>query len=202
MVFIWRGLGLGVLLALAAVGFSLAYFVYDDPTLGNLGWIGWTCVITAGVSVLVALATLGGKEKGGWAKHSVFFVPVVFWPLILGAVGAWALTSYDPPSNHLRGEWVAKRCYGNCPAGTMALLDGFTLKIDETSVSAAGGESRTFEIEKDEDAIVLLRFADDDSTELMRVLSHDEIVGQFDEPDGGKYSIAFARTAEAESPTP
>ncbi len=196
MVFIWRGLGLGVLLALAAVGFSLAYFVFDDPKLGNLAWIGWTCVGTAGASVLVALATFGGEEKGSWTKHSLFFVPVVFWPLIFGGVGAWALSSYDPPSNHLQGDWVAKRCYGPCPEGTMELLEGFTLQIGETSVAAAGGEARVFEIEKDEDSIVLWRYTDDGSTELMRVLSPDEIVGQFDHRDGSKYSVAFSRVTD------
>lgn len=194
MVFVWRGLGLGVLLGAAAVGFSLAYFVYDDPTLGNLSWLGWTCIGTAVISLLVALASFGGEEEGGWAKHHVFFIPVVFWPLILGGAGAWALVSYDPPSNHIQGSWVAKRCYGTCPAGTMERLEGFTLDIGPDSVAAAGGEPRTFEIEKDEDSIVLWRYTDDDSTELMRVLGPDEVVGQFEEADGTAYSIAFERT--------
>lgn len=193
MVFIWRGLGLGVLLGAAAVGFSLAYFVYDDPTLGNLSWLGWTCIGTAVISLLVALASLGGDEKGGWMKHHVFFIPVVFWPLILGGGGAWALLNYDPPSNHIQGSWVAKRCYGTCPAGTMNRLEGFSLEIGPDSVAAAGGEPRAYEIEKDEESIVLLRFTDDDSTELMRVLGPDEVVGQFEEEDGTAYSIAFER---------
>ncbi len=196
MVFVWRGLGLGVLLAAAAIGFGLAYFVFDDPTLGNLSWLGWTCVGTAVITLLLALATFGGDgEDSGWTKHHVFFIPVVFWPLILGGAGAWCLMSYDPPSNHLPGEWVAKRCYGECPEGTMASLEGFTLSITKDTVAAAGGEPRTFEIEKDEDAIVLWRYTDDDSTELMRVLGPDEVVGQFDGEDGTTYSVAFERVA-------
>lgn len=73
---------------------------------------------------------------------------------------------------------------------------GLQLQIDEASVVAAGGEPRTFEIEKDEESIVLWRYTDDGSTELMRVLSHDEIVGQFDHEDGSTYSVAFSRVAD------
>ena len=196
MVFVWRGMGLGVLVAAAAVSFGLGLFVFDDPKLGNLSWLGWTCIGTAVISLPLGLATFGGEDKdSGWTKHHVFFIPVLLWPLILGAAGGWCLMSYDPPSNHVQGEWVAKRCYGSCPDGTMEALEGFTLKIAEDSVIVADGEPRTFEIEKDEDQIVLWRYTDDASTELLRVLGPDEIAGQFDGAEGTKYSVAFERVS-------
>lgn len=111
-----------------------------------------------------------------------------------GAAGACVLSSDDPPSNHVRGAWAAKRCYGTCPAGTMDLLEGFKLQIDESRSPRQQGSPAPSRSRRTKSRSCC-GYTDDGSTELMRVLSHDESVGKFDH-DGSKYSVAFPRVAD------
>jgi hypothetical protein len=71
-------------------------FFFDDVRLGNLPFIGWNLAITAGLTSFIALATLGGEEKGAWLRHSFFFIPVLLWVPILAGGGTYALTRPGP----------------------------------------------------------------------------------------------------------
>ncbi|MCD6068141.1 MAG: hypothetical protein K0S33_2967 [Bacteroidetes bacterium] len=110
MLFVWRGIGIAVPIVFFLIGWIVSYW-FKDTTLGNGTYIGWVCLYSAIVCLLLGAAALGmGKsetnENGTSApkkKHDFFFVPVIFWAGIFGALSAWLLLSGGEKKDSLAG---------------------------------------------------------------------------------------------------
>lgn len=104
MVFVWRGIGIIVPILFFIVGCIVGIFI-DDQRLGNPRFIGWTSFYSAILLTLIGLAVFGGtKEEGAdenqpKKKHDFFFIPVLFWGLILGALSAYLLIFAGKPDD-------------------------------------------------------------------------------------------------------
>lgn len=102
MLFIWRGFGLIVPIFFFICGWIVSLF-YDDTRLGNPSFIGWTCFYAGITLLLPGLAMFGSKSEDGTPakKHDFFFIPVLFWGLLLAILSAVILftrTSEDTSS--------------------------------------------------------------------------------------------------------
>ncbi|HEU4717300.1 MAG TPA: hypothetical protein VFU15_05690 [Bacteroidia bacterium] len=105
---VWRRSGILVLVFLGLSFWILGQF-YKDQTAHNHSYMAWSFFSAAVATLLqsVLLFVMAKGEQTGsasaeqpppstWSSvrgHSFFAIPVVFWPLILGAASAWFFTS-------------------------------------------------------------------------------------------------------------
>jgi hypothetical protein len=110
MVLIWRRSGIAIIIYLA-LSFWIVGYWYDSHTLRNSAYIGWSLFYAAIVTTLHALIILAGRNvppeenadtpaeeqqpRSSIWTDSLFFIPVLFWPLILGGFSAYTLFSGD-----------------------------------------------------------------------------------------------------------
>jgi hypothetical protein len=110
MVLIWRRSGIAIVIYLA-LSFWIVGYWYPDHRFGNEAYLGWSLFYTAIVTALHALLLIGGNNapeeenadtppeeqepKSSMWTHSLFFIPVLIWPLILGGASAYNLFSGD-----------------------------------------------------------------------------------------------------------
>lgn len=101
MTIIWRGAGIIVPLAFVGAG-ALASLWFDDATLGNLSYIGWVCLGTAAISLVVGLATFPGKKKDpatgilvSKKKHDFFFLPIIIWAIVFAGLSIFLLCGFS-----------------------------------------------------------------------------------------------------------
>lgn len=110
MVIIWRRSGIAILVYFA-LSFWIVGYWYDDHSLRNSAYLGWSLFYTAIATALHALLLIGGNSaateensdtppeqqepKSSIWTHSLFFIPVLIWPLILGGASAYNLFSGD-----------------------------------------------------------------------------------------------------------
>jgi|GEM_PF-1146605 len=107
MVLVWNRSGIVVFIVLALCLWIVSYW-FENPKLGNGAYMGWSFFYAAIATALHALVLIGGRnspeEQNADANgeiphpvwsHSAFFVPVVFWPLILGGLSAFLLIGGD-----------------------------------------------------------------------------------------------------------
>lgn len=99
MVFVWRGIGIIVPIIIFITAYIVSFWI-KDTTLGNSNFMGWTLFYSAIVCLLVGLLAPGiGKRvaedgtKVPAKKHDFFFIPMIFWGPLLGAISAWLLLS-------------------------------------------------------------------------------------------------------------
>lgn len=94
---VWRGSGILVLIYVFLSAWLCSYWFDGDHTLKNSAYIGWTLFWAAIVVTLHALIIIvsryGHDENDPEPPKPVmnshlFFIPVIFWPLILGALSA------------------------------------------------------------------------------------------------------------------
>lgn len=108
MVLIWRGVGILVPIIFVACGFLVRLFVKDDH-LGNPVFLAWTCLAAAVICLPLGLMTWKGsiKEKVDIAgnvrrirkRHDFFYIPIIFWALIMGAGSVIAFTQTGKSRN-------------------------------------------------------------------------------------------------------
>ncbi|TND10210.1 MAG: hypothetical protein FD123_458 [Bacteroidetes bacterium] len=98
---IWRGSGIAIPIVIF-INFLIVGLWYEDHTLGNYAENGWVCFYSAIITLLHGLLVLPNKkdpQEGGEEPpaslndHSFFYIPVIFWALILGALSAYFLFS-------------------------------------------------------------------------------------------------------------
>jgi hypothetical protein len=172
---IWRGLGIAIPIFAAIVAGVLAIF-FDDTRLGNLGYIGWILVITAIPTVLLALFSLGGTERGGWARHTLFFVPVAIWVPLLAGIGIFCLIKHHPASEQARGVWKFERCVSRCSPSLARSLRGMTITIDDEAITV-GKKRRAYEVAMEKASHLTLRYKDNGEEERMIMTGENRFVG-------------------------
>jgi hypothetical protein len=177
---IWRGMGIAIPIFAAITAGILALF-FDDTRLGNLGYIGWILVITAIPTVLLALVTLGGEERGSWARHTLFFVPVALWVPLLAGLGIFCLVKHHPASDQALGTWKFERCVSRCPARLSRSLRGMTINIDEEAITVHK-KRRPYEVAMEKGAHLTLRYKDNGEEERMIMIDENRLVGYITSP--------------------
>lgn len=103
MVIIWKGIGIIVPIALVGIGYVVSLF-YDDRKLGNTDLVGWTLLYTSLLCLLVGLAvSIPSEEEREHTqqklilkKHTFFFIPILFWGILLLGISIYLLAIYDP----------------------------------------------------------------------------------------------------------
>lgn len=103
MVFIWKGIGLIVPIGLVGIGLLVSLF-FDDKRLGNTSLLGWSFFCASLLFIIIGgLLTLSTKDEEGnplpkvsVKRHTFFFIPVLFWGIILFAVSIYLLFIYNP----------------------------------------------------------------------------------------------------------
>lgn len=101
MVIIWKGFGLIVPIALVGIGYLTSLF-YDDKRLGNTDLLGWTFLWSSIIFLIVGIgfSSVGEDEKEVKHKplwqHTFFFIPILFWGIILLAFSVYFLLIYNP----------------------------------------------------------------------------------------------------------
>ena len=98
---IWRGFGLMVPIVFGICAWIVSYW-YDDTTLGNPSYMGWSLFYTSIVLLLPGLALFADKDEEDGRKryHDFFFVPILFWSLGLGGLCTYVLLSREAPSGN------------------------------------------------------------------------------------------------------
>ena len=108
MVFIWRGAGFLIPIFIFIVGWIVSFW-YDDTTLGNNEFLGWTCFYSGIILfVLGGLAALGEnaeeEESQGppkpKKKNDFFWIPGWGWGGILTALAVYLLWIKSEPPAH------------------------------------------------------------------------------------------------------
>lgn len=102
IVFIWRGIGIIVPIALVGIGYICSMF-YEDKRLGNTDLMGWTLLYSSILFILIGLAvgfpSEQEKEKGIKFKlknHSFFYIPIIIWGGIALFLSCYFLLIYNP----------------------------------------------------------------------------------------------------------
>lgn len=191
MVVVWRGMGI-VIPILLAVFAGLLSLVFDDTRLGNLAYTGWILIATAVPTALVALASLGGEEGGGWTKHSLFFVPVALWVPLLAGLGIYCLVQHHPASEQAIGVWRFERCIDTCEPSLARALENMTITIDEEAITV-GDERRAYEVATEKGAHLSLRYEDNGEEERM-IMGDDSFIGYITSAeDADGVAVRFAR---------
>jgi hypothetical protein len=98
MTFVWRGAGIIVVILVAICGWITSYW-FDDFTLKNTDWLGWTFFYSGILLTLIggALAASPAEEGKAKAKNDLFWIPVWAWGLLMvGLCVYWLLISDGP----------------------------------------------------------------------------------------------------------
>jgi hypothetical protein len=189
---IWRGAGIAIPIFAAVVAGILSFF-FDDLRLGNLTYIGWILIITAAPTTVLALVALGGKERGSWARHTLFFIPAPLWVLILAGVGVLMVMLHNPASNQVLGEWEFDSCVSRCKPSLARSLRGMRITIDEEAITV-GKKRRAYEVAWVNGAHLSLRYKDNGEQERMIMLGEDRFLGRITSPADKKgVSVRFNR---------
>jgi len=116
-VIVWRRSGIALLIYLAISAWIVSYW-FDDTRVGNAPYTGWVLFYAAIATALHALALVAIRNAPPDADanpndpdpdaeppapiwhHSLFFIPVVIWPLIFGGLSAYNLIGSDGGSDH------------------------------------------------------------------------------------------------------
>jgi hypothetical protein len=92
MVLIWQRSGIAIPIVFFICGWIVSNW-FEDTRLGNTSFMGWTLFYTAIVTSVHALVVAGAKEEGdNGGRHSFFWIPVGFWPFILGGLSWYLIT--------------------------------------------------------------------------------------------------------------
>lgn len=97
MILIYRGLGVLVPIIIFLTGLVVSIWI-KDTRIGNPVFIGWTSFYSAILCLLLGLVTFkpdeetdaNGNRRPGKRAH-FFYIPIVFWGPILGALSAYLL---------------------------------------------------------------------------------------------------------------
>lgn len=109
---VWRGSGILVLIYFFLSAWICSYW-FDDTRFGNSAYLGWTLFYAALATTLHALGIyvsrkghdVNDPEPPKPMMHShLFFIPVVFWPLILGGLSAKFLFAGSPSDSEFRSD--------------------------------------------------------------------------------------------------
>jgi hypothetical protein len=101
---VWRGSGILVLIYFFLSAWICSYW-FEDTRFGNSDYLGWTLFYAAIAASLHAfgiyLSRKGHDENDPeppkpLLNSHLFFIPVMFWPLILGGLSAKFLFESDP----------------------------------------------------------------------------------------------------------
>lgn len=113
MVIIYRGLGILVPIVLFIVGWIVSFW-YKDTRIGNPDFMGWTLFYTAIVCLLLGLATFGtetettaGGQQVAKKRPHFFYIPIIFWGPIFGAVSAYLLIFAGKKTDNTMTEELA-----------------------------------------------------------------------------------------------
>jgi hypothetical protein len=106
---IWQGLGILVVLVLLAAIFIVGP-LFNDPGMAEYKKFENTAIflVSALLTLLLGLYLrrkgkkvfideASGKEVVIRPRHTLFFIPVLFWPVIFTGVGIWLLVREPPP---------------------------------------------------------------------------------------------------------
>lgn len=105
MIIIYRGIGVLVPIIILITGFVVSIWI-KDTRIGNPEFIGWTSFYSAILCLILGFLTFNpGEEKdaNGQVRRKkrghFFFIPIVFWGPILGALSAFLLLSAGKKSD-------------------------------------------------------------------------------------------------------
>lgn len=94
---VWRGSGILVLIYFFLSAWICSYFFDTQKTFGDLPYLGWSlfwaAIVTTIHALLIVVMRYGHDENDPEPPKKIthshlFFIPVVFWPLILGGLSA------------------------------------------------------------------------------------------------------------------
>jgi hypothetical protein len=96
---VWRGIGI-----LVPIIFFLSFFIarqfHEDLSFQNKAFVGLTFLIAAGISLVLGIFTFPRKKVDPVSgqvtrikRHDFFYIPIIVWALLYGAVAAFFLLS-------------------------------------------------------------------------------------------------------------
>ena len=88
MTIIMRGMGIAVVVIFFLTAFITAIW-YDDYTLGNFEYTKWIYLITG---IITGVMSLGTFSKEDFTKHTLMFIPIVFWAVFFTGLGIYQFT--------------------------------------------------------------------------------------------------------------
>lgn len=124
-------------------GWIVSFWI-KDARVGNPDFIGWTSFYTAIICLLLGLGTFGGKDENGNPipknRHHFFYIPILFWGLILGGLSAYLLLAAGKKADEAAKEEAAV-------ADTIPRIN-FYNPTSDTLLYVISDESGLFEKEK------------------------------------------------------
>ena len=196
---VWRGSGILVLIYFFLSAWICSYW-FDDTRFGNSAYLGWTLFYTAIVTTLHALAIYVSR-KGHDANdpeppkpmmHShLFFIPVLFWPLILGGLSAKFLYSAEPSEPDYADAPVETTIKDELPVRTINFLN----TSEDTMYYEIGGPGGAYEYNSIEPRSYISRTIDPGKYYINGYNAAGEVVFSF---PAAKLSKDKKKYAEAE----